>query len=1240
MSQQLQITGGAKVRDLQDVIIGTSGVLSSLAFNVANGVPKLDSNGKILVSQLPNSVMEYQGTWNANTNTPTLVNGTGNQGDFYLCNVAGTTNFGAGPLTFAVGDSAIYSGSIWQKAGGATGTVTSVGLTSTGNDAITITGSPITTSGNINLGFAGTNLQYINGTGDLTTFPTLISSIGLTMPSAFSVANSPLTANGTIAVTGAGNASQYIRGDGTLAAYNPSTGGGGSSVSYYLNGGTNQGTFVGNTYYEMSKTAVIGTGVDFTINANGYISQFITDANDPAQLVIPAGNWNFEMYFSASSSGGSPSFYVELYKYNGSTFTLIADNSANPEYITNGTAIDLYTTSVAVPETSLTITDRLAIRVYVTHASKTITLHTQDSHLCQVITTFSTGITALNGLTAQVQYFATGTSGSDFNISSATATHTFNIPDASASARGLITTGTQTIAGAKTFTSLLNVNNKIYLQTDLASTGVYFQSYNSNELSIGATSGATVYYSSFILQYATRSYTLPNADGTLALTSQLTSGTVTSVAALTLGTTGTDVSSTVANSTTTPVITLNIPDASALARGLITTGVQTIAGLKAFNDAITGNSGIAFLNGVMPPITSSYYSGIGGNSQGISIITRPVSTNYTNNLYFPSASNSYTFPNATGTVALTSNLSSYVPYTGATTSVNLGLYDLTALYLAVSQDGDSVGGYINFKQCSSVNNGSIGNTNIFAKNSTQFGINYMQSSGLNKTAIFDASSITTGNVRTFTFPDASGTLALTSSLSGYLPLTGGTLTGGLYINPTNTGVVGLDVASDTIRFRSDNLEGYKRQLEMVMGSGTLIQLTAKGYGGTYGTDLAFYTSSASGVNGSPAMYITGGNNIGIGTGSPSQTLDVIGTGRFSTGNTTTLTLGTIASGGTATSTPTLILMDSYFGNNVAGKNFKLKLFSATGSLNDDYGIGVSAANFELTAGNGASFNFYNNATTPINLFTIKSTGNVGIGTSSPSRLLTVLSSSDGITAGISGATYGIRFDNGGTFSSGMSTIHGVDSTLTGSYQPIMINGSDVRFGTGATERMRITSGGALYVNQTSSSAAAAGGKMQVAADILATGSSAGFFWENRSGGVTYNTNWYGWYTTGGTIFLYNGSANAASINPSTGAYVPLSDINKKKDFEASTIGLEAILGLKPTLYRMKSDDESLSKELGFIAQEVKEFIPQAYTEQGDDGDKFIGLNYQAITATLVKAIQEQNQTIQELSNRLIKLESK
>ena len=111
MANQIVVSAGAKVRNLQDVIIGTSGVLTSLGFDVANGVPRLDVNGKILVSQLPNSVMEYKGTWNVSTNTPTLVNGTGNQGDVYLVEgaaVGGTAfNFGAGPITFFNGDQAI-----------------------------------------------------------------------------------------------------------------------------------------------------------------------------------------------------------------------------------------------------------------------------------------------------------------------------------------------------------------------------------------------------------------------------------------------------------------------------------------------------------------------------------------------------------------------------------------------------------------------------------------------------------------------------------------------------------------------------------------------------------------------------------------------------------------------------------------------------------------------------------------------------------------------------------------------------------------------------------------------------------------------------------------------------------------------------------------------------------------------------------------------------------------------------
>jgi hypothetical protein len=261
------------------------------------------------------------------------------------------------------------------------------------------------------------------------------------MPAAFSVANSPVTASGTLAVTAAGLSSQYIRGDGQLANF-PTTGGGGSSVNYYLNGSVSQGTFGGDTYYQLSKTPIAGAGTNFTRahgSGDGYIASFITDANDPDLINIPGGNWHLEFYFNSSSSGGSPAFYGELYKVSVSNvFTLIASGSVNPESITGGTNVDQYYTSIAVPQTALLSTDRLAIRVYVIVSGKDITLHTESSNFSEVITTFSTGLNALNGLSDQVQYFAVGTSGTDFAISSSVDTHTFNLPTASATNRGAL----------------------------------------------------------------------------------------------------------------------------------------------------------------------------------------------------------------------------------------------------------------------------------------------------------------------------------------------------------------------------------------------------------------------------------------------------------------------------------------------------------------------------------------------------------------------------------------------------------------------------------------------------------------------------------------------------------------------------------------------------------------------------------------------------------------------------------
>jgi len=63
----------------------------------------------------------------------------------------------------------------------------------------------------------------------------------------------------------------------------------------------------------------------------------------------------------------------------------------------------------------------------------------------------SGGISSLNALTDATQTFATGTTGTDFGIVSTAGVHTFNLPNASATARGVVSTGTQTFAGAKTF---------------------------------------------------------------------------------------------------------------------------------------------------------------------------------------------------------------------------------------------------------------------------------------------------------------------------------------------------------------------------------------------------------------------------------------------------------------------------------------------------------------------------------------------------------------------------------------------------------------------------------------------------------------------------------------------------------------------------------------------------------------------------------------------------------------------
>jgi hypothetical protein len=103
-----------------DAVNGKPAVIAAgadkAAARAAIDAASLDSNGRVPVSQLPASLMQYQGVWDASSNTPSLANGTGDNGDVYRVTVAGDRNLGAGSISFAVGDYVIYNPSgVWEK---------------------------------------------------------------------------------------------------------------------------------------------------------------------------------------------------------------------------------------------------------------------------------------------------------------------------------------------------------------------------------------------------------------------------------------------------------------------------------------------------------------------------------------------------------------------------------------------------------------------------------------------------------------------------------------------------------------------------------------------------------------------------------------------------------------------------------------------------------------------------------------------------------------------------------------------------------------------------------------------------------------------------------------------------------------------------------------------------------------------------------------------------------------------
>jgi hypothetical protein len=292
---------------------------------------------------------------------------------------------------------------------------------------------------------------------------------------------------------------------------------------------------------------------------------------------------------------------------------------------------------------------------------------------------------------------------------------------------------------------------------------------------------------------------------------------------------------------------------------------------------------------------------------------------------------------------------------------------------------------------------------------------------------------------------------------------------------------------------------------------------------------------------------------------------------------------------------------------------------------------------------------------------ITSGGNVGIGTSSPAQILHLQGS---------GTTY-MHIGNSTT---GSASSDGFDIGYFSGETALNIvqrENDSMIFSTNNTERMRITSGGNVGIGVIPSAFAGLVRGFQVgfgasfsgntaspdaymtsncyydgsnwryinsgsfAQSYDARGSGGEYFWLNApsgtAGGVVTFTERMKLTASGslivnnlGTGLVYSSSGALTSTNPS--------DERLKNNIEDISWGLSDILKLRPVSYFWKDDKINQGVQFGFIAQEVQEVMPEAIKEFGEDV-KYLGLEKDAIYATLVKAVQELEARIKQLENK-------
>jgi hypothetical protein len=379
-------------------------------------------------------------------------------------------------------------------------------------------------------------------------------------------------------------------------------------------------------------------------------------------------------------------------------------------------------------------------------------------------------------------------------------------------------------------------------------------------------------------------------------------------------------------------------------------------------------------------------------------------------------------------------------------------------------------------------------------------------------------------------------------------------------------------------------------------------------------DLTFLTSS--GAVPAERMRIDSSGNVGIGTSSPDNKLEVV------------------------------------VGDN-AGINIEQSGSLQTGYLNFRDSDGTLSGRFSYDHGNDSMR--FNTAT--LERMRIDSSGNVGIGTSSPNTKLEVTGAVRATNSGSSGYFY--RGYRSGTTSAWYVYDSGTEVQMT------VEQANPLLFGTSNTERMRITSAGRVGIGITSPSRA-----LHVATGVLTLANNNGalFTDTNNAGVLLGSDNAIGYIsgvTAAGTATAklllqpfgdevlvaattdngaYNLQCNGTGVW-GAGAYVNGSDERIKENIQPLNSGLDVVQKLNPVTYKYKETwSKDQSTQTGFIAQELLtalegEVYIDGVVQQGGQ-EEYYSVAYQNIIPILTKAIQELNAKVEAQAAEIALLKSK